>query len=269
MSRGVRELEIGQQAMHINDGWSMVVIPSKDDLVFWFIARKLDRTYGYEDAPRFTDKDAAAECERYLDVQIWHGLKFGDIWAKRSHASMTVLQEGVFEKWSCGRVVCIGDSIHKMTVNLGQGANCAMEDVAVLSNLLHERLGQKEKGKPSGQEVEALLRRFNKIHLPRVVEICGMAAMTARIHSRDGLVRKIIGRYGMPYLGFLFEARPFGMIAGAASLDFIPLPRSEFFGWEKYNLKNKKSSIRPWFVLSCLPFLLIMTWGYTTNSMSM
>lgn len=115
MSSGPSELEPGQQVMRINDGWTLVVIPSINDVTFWFIVRKLDKKYRYADAPRYTKEDATLACEQYVDVPVWKGVRFGDIWERRTSFNMTALQESVFETWSHGRVVCIGDSIHKVS----------------------------------------------------------------------------------------------------------------------------------------------------------
>lgn len=125
-----------------------------------------------------------------------------------------------------------------MTINFGQGANCAIEDVAVLSNLIHELLLENKGMKPTFRDIEVLLRRFNRMHLSRVSDIFNMSWLVARVHAQDGLLRKIIGRYVMPYFGGRFNSRPFKMIADAAALDFLPLPRSSFPGWKMYKSKE-------------------------------
>ncbi|KAK6215655.1 FAD binding domain-containing protein [Colletotrichum tabaci] len=255
ISRGPSGLKAGEQIMRMYDGRTLVVIPSKDDVVFWFLSRKLDRKYKYSEAPRFTLEDAAAECAELADAPLGNDVRFGDVWKIRQTFNMVVLEENLLRTWSFGRVLCIGDSIHKMTVNLGQGANCAIEDVAILTNLLSQCLGSKREAKPSGQELDALLRRFNDIHLSRVSHIYDTSWLIARVHARDGFVRKIIGRYVMPYFGHKFESRPFNMIANAAALEFLPLPRSSFPGWEKYKSKENKSG--SWAVVSRSVLLLV------------
>lgn len=143
-----------------------------------------------------------------------------------------------------------------MTINLGQGANCAIEDVAVLSNLLRDFLAKKESTKPTYQELEGLLRHFNRVHLSRVAQIYAMSRTVSRVHAQDGLLRAIIGRYLMPCFAGRFESRPFNMIADAAALDFIPLPRSSFPGWKRY--RSKRSAIGFWTMTAPLLLLLIM-----------
>ena len=100
--------------MRIYNGRTLVVIPSQDELVFWFLVQKLDRKYKYGDAPRFTHEDAAARCLQLTDVQIAEDVRFGDIWRKREVVNMVALEENYFRTWSFGRLVCIGDSMHKV-----------------------------------------------------------------------------------------------------------------------------------------------------------
>lgn len=114
ISSGIRGLNTGGQVLHINSGWTLVAIPSKEGEVFWFIVKKLDQEYRYSNAPRFTSEDAAAECLHLADVPMWENLRFGDLWQKRRNFNMTVMHENVFQTWYCDRLVCIGDSIHKV-----------------------------------------------------------------------------------------------------------------------------------------------------------
>ncbi|EKJ68992.1 hypothetical protein FPSE_10836 [Fusarium pseudograminearum CS3096] len=192
--QGLSGLSVGQQVMRIYNGRTLLVVPSKDELVFWFLSQKLDRKYEYSNAPRFTLEDAAAQCLQVADAPIADGIQFQDIWKMRQAFNMVSLEENLFKTWSFGPIVCIGDSMHKMTINFGQGANCAIEDVAVLSNLIHALLLENKGMKPTSRDIEVLLRRFNRIHLSRVSHIFNMSWLVARVHAQDGWLRKIIGR---------------------------------------------------------------------------
>lgn len=101
-----------------------------------------------------------------------------------------------------------------------------------------------------------MLRHFNLTRLPRVTHICSMSRMITRVHAREVLTRKIMVRYAMPYFGERFERRPFGMIADAAALDSVPLPRASFPGWKKY--ASRPSRLASWAVASQFLLLLLM-----------
>ncbi|RDA95877.1 hypothetical protein CP533_5188 [Ophiocordyceps camponoti-saundersi (nom. inval.)] len=235
ISAAVDGLKPGTQLMNMGNERSLMLVPSKE-VVFWFSVQKLDRRYGSDETPRFTSDEAVALCSRLADTRLTEDACFGDVWEKRKVFNMVALEEGVVRNWSFGRVVCIGDSIHKMGINLGQGANCAIEDVAVLTNLLRESLTTK---KPSNKDLENLLRRFQHVRYPRVSRISNVSWTVVRVHARDGLIMKMIGRYLMPYLGERLDGQALRLIEGAAALDFLPLPRDSFPGWKKHEACNE------------------------------
>ncbi|KAM0401885.1 hypothetical protein ACHAQC_002582 [Fusarium culmorum] len=111
---GLSGLRVGQQVMRIYNGRTLLVVPSKDELVFWFLSQKLDRKYDYSNAPRFTLEDAAAQCLQVADAPIADGIQFQDIWKTRQAFNMVSLEENLFKTWSFGPIVCIGDSMHKV-----------------------------------------------------------------------------------------------------------------------------------------------------------
>ncbi|HKW39562.1 MAG TPA: FAD-dependent monooxygenase [Burkholderiales bacterium] len=49
---------------------------------------------------------------------------------------VTEIEELTLERWTWGRAVLLGDAVHAMTPNIGQGAGMAMEDAAVLAEEL-------------------------------------------------------------------------------------------------------------------------------------
>ncbi|KAG0067400.1 hypothetical protein BGZ90_001006 [Linnemannia elongata] len=51
--------------------------------------------------------------------------------------SKVMLEEKVFDTWSHGRIVLLGDACHKMTPSAAQGAMVAMHDAAALANLIY------------------------------------------------------------------------------------------------------------------------------------
>ncbi|KAF8931283.1 hypothetical protein BGZ58_007715 [Dissophora ornata] len=67
------------------------------------------------------------------------GLKMDDLiqHTARDKISKVMLEEKLFETWSYGRVVLLGDACHKMHPSAGLGAVAAIQDAAVLSDLLY------------------------------------------------------------------------------------------------------------------------------------
>lgn len=114
ISTGVSGLKTGEQILRIYKGRTLMVIPSRDGLVFWFLIQKLDRKYKYGDAPRFTSEQATIQCLQLADAPIGNGIQFGQVWQNRQTFNMVALEENVFQTWSFGRVICIGDSMHKV-----------------------------------------------------------------------------------------------------------------------------------------------------------
>ncbi|RDA88612.1 hypothetical protein CP532_5879 [Ophiocordyceps camponoti-leonardi (nom. inval.)] len=226
ISSGVENLKPGTQILHMDNGRTLMLVPSRDQVVFWFCIQKLDRRYENGETPRFTSDEAVALCSQLADIRLTEKACFRDVWEKREVFNMVAIEEGVVRTWSFGRVVCIGDR-----------ANCAIEDAAVLTNLLHKSLLTK---KPTIKEVENLLRRFNQIHYQRVARISDASWAVVRIHARDGLIMKFIGRYLMPYMGGkkAQDARAFKLIGDAAALNFLPLPRHSYPGWKKQGARS-------------------------------
>ncbi|KIL84122.1 hypothetical protein FAVG1_12699 [Fusarium avenaceum] len=114
VSRALSGLRAGEQVMRVYNGRTLVVIPYKDELIFWFLVQKLDQTYEYSNAPRFTLEDAATQCLQVADSVIADGIQFKDVWKTRQAFNMVSLEENLFKTWSFGPVVCIGDSMHKV-----------------------------------------------------------------------------------------------------------------------------------------------------------
>ena len=70
---------------------------------------------------------------------------------------LTAIEELWLERWAQGRAVLLGDAVHAMTPNIGQGAGMAMEDAAVLAEEL-----------ATASEPQAALESYARRRRPRV-----------------------------------------------------------------------------------------------------
>lgn len=115
ISSAVPELLKGEQVTRFYDGLTILTFHGKEGRVFWFVIQKLDKKYYYPKCPRFDKRDAEVACERLESCKVWDGATFGDLWARREVYSMMVLEENVFQHWHFGRIVCLGDSMLKVS----------------------------------------------------------------------------------------------------------------------------------------------------------
>ncbi|GIK01937.1 hypothetical protein Aspvir_005978 [Aspergillus viridinutans] len=261
ISSAVPGFEAGEHVASLNNKRSFLTFPGSHDRTFWFLIWKLDRKYVYADGdmPRFTAADTASVVERYAQDIIWGEVTFRDLWDRRTRHNTTVLEENVFDTWHHKRIVCIGDSIHKMAPNTGQGANCAIEDAASLANLLHEFLISNQVGKPSTEQLDERLRQYTAERNRRVDKIYSIARTVVRLHARDTFYLRFFGRYVLPYAGDMPARAASKAIKDAPKLDFIPVSARVASGWNEDGTAGGSIMIR---VVLGLIFVLGATWTW-------
>ncbi|KAL4931768.1 FAD-dependent monooxygenase spyC [Aspergillus undulatus] len=241
ISDSVPDLQPGEQVASLNEGRSFLTFPGQDGRVFWFLLMKLERQYSYSAAPRWSPIDIEKTAKRFANDKIWNGIQFGDLWQRRQVVGITNLEENVFRTWHHGRIVCIGDSMHKMAPNTGQGANCAVEDAAALASTIYDTI--QRDGNPSSAEMKSLLHSFNKIRLARVQEIYKSARLVVRLHARESFLLRLIGRYYLPYSGDLPADTASRVIAGGVQLSFLAPSKRSGPGWEEYRARKGTSHV--------------------------
>jgi len=89
----------------------------------------------------------------------------------------TEVEELAQERWARGRAVLLGDSVHAMTPNIGQGAGMAMEDAAVLAEELASAPG-----------VEAALDGYVRRRQPRVQTIVRVSREVGTEGQMSGII---------------------------------------------------------------------------------
>ncbi|KAG1671989.1 hypothetical protein FOA52_013362 [Chlamydomonas sp. UWO 241] len=123
-----------------------------------------------------------------------------------------ILRRDIFDrapvfKWSEGRTVLLGDSVHAMQPNLGQGGCMAIEDAYELANNLADGM-DRAGGQPARLDVPRVFAEYQSHRMPRASAIHGMAGMAAFMAST--------------YKAYLGEGLP-GALGGLVKLK-IPHP---------------------------------------------
>ncbi|KAK6062778.1 FAD binding domain-containing protein [Seiridium cupressi] len=134
----------------------------------------------------YTMDDQEQLAARFADMHVLPGLTFGDVWPTRTACGMADQLEGVLPHWHLtpaagGRVVLAGDAVHRFTPNFGWGYNSGVNDVAVLTSLLHSEVVQKVDAPPPS--AETLDNIFARYQTARKVDddVANISAASARV----------------------------------------------------------------------------------------
>ncbi|KAJ0421154.1 hypothetical protein BJY00DRAFT_323394 [Aspergillus carlsbadensis] len=198
LSTSIPGLTTGEQIIRSYNGFAIFVFCGKDGELGWFVTEKLDRRYTYPDRPVYTQEDALAYCKSLSGVQVWGGITFGAVFQARTSFSHALVDEHVFSTWNAGRVVCLGDSVVKISPNSGLGASLGMECAAALTNKLHALLSStkaKPNSKPSAGAIETLLNEYTRAQHSRARMIGFASYRVIRLHARDGWFNALIGGF--------------------------------------------------------------------------
>lgn len=198
-------------------------------LVFWFLFVKSDRVTKTPNTPRFTEEQTLATIAKYGDHALGPGYTFKDLWNSRVKADMVALEEGVLQTgWnSGGRVVLLGDSVHKATVNPGLGGNLAVEGAVHLLNELVPLLrGCEEDGarKPTSAELAAALDEYERRQRPHADLVVSMSGYVTRYEAMDTWWLRALRR-ASPWVSDGMKAGGFARYINEAPwLNFLPNP---------------------------------------------
>ncbi|KAL4946754.1 hypothetical protein BDV06DRAFT_229653 [Aspergillus oleicola] len=217
-------LEPGINHRTFTEGWSFLESTSKEGRVYWFLFKKLDRKYSASEIPRFDQAIVDQYVEPYLKKPISNIVSFRDIYSRAIAKTLLPLEEACYKHWAIGRLVCVGDSVHKMTPNLGQGGNSAIESAASLANSLVSLLESSSDTKPSVTELHACLQTWQEKRRPRAQNIFDQANTLTRLEAVDTFSDKVKAHYLLPYLEDYLTRKMSKTIAGAAKVDYLPEP---------------------------------------------
>jgi hypothetical protein len=96
-------------------GYSYLIASGPNHRIYWFLFKKLtSRVYGIDKIPRYTEAERDELAAAHADDALNKQLRFGELYANRTTATLQALPEVVFSKWHYGRVITIGDAAHKV-----------------------------------------------------------------------------------------------------------------------------------------------------------
>jgi 2-polyprenyl-6-methoxyphenol hydroxylase-like FAD-dependent oxidoreductase len=168
---------------------------------YYFLIEKLDKVYQWVDIPHYNKEDAIQYAQKWKGWKVRPDIDVNEIFQHSTSFGLAVLEEGKFNLWTWGRIVCVGDAIHKMALNIGTGGNAAIESVAVLANELTSLLQTCNGDLPTEYQIESCFQAYQKRREPRANLIVDIAGEITRMEAMDGPHHRLIVNYFLPYLG--------------------------------------------------------------------
>ncbi|GAM91086.1 hypothetical protein ANO11243_091330 [Dothideomycetidae sp. 11243] len=197
---------------------------AKGEKVYWFMVEKLDRVYKTSEIPQYTKEDTERFAKEVADWKLTPITTFGDLFQNVESHTLVCLEEAHYQQWAYDRLVCCGDSMHKVTPNAGAGGNAAIESAAAIANEL-KRLVDGLVGIPSADELQKALQKYQDIRRDRSVAICKSANDLTRIHALKTPLDKLMAYHVVPRAGDVLFDMISDMQVGAVMLDYLPPPK--------------------------------------------
>lgn len=116
--------------------------------------------------------------------------------------------------------------MEKMTPNIAQGANTAIEHAAVLANTLHQIFErQRTQGeKLQESEISNALGELCQRHYSRLRFINQSSRFITRMHARQGRMWSFFGRYIFPWIESPMILFVIAMASQNPTIEYLPAP---------------------------------------------
>jgi FAD dependent monooxygenase len=131
--------------------------------------------------PNLEEQEEVAQ--RFKDIKFTESLTMEDLWKGKTRSGLLNVEEGILDKWHAGRIVLVGDSAHKMTADLGIGANMAIESAVVLSNILQRSLASNPNRHFTTDELSTLFQEYQSKRHPRAKAYVTLSGSVTRMRS--------------------------------------------------------------------------------------
>lgn len=108
--------DFGIGDIHIchSNGFSVFMATTSDTL-YWAVFVKDEMRTRWPVNTRYTDKDEEVVAEQIMSTPVTETIIFGNLWYSRSSSGLVPVEEGVLKNWHSGRIVLIGDAVHKVS----------------------------------------------------------------------------------------------------------------------------------------------------------
>lgn len=122
IAKDIPNYVLGEQNVVRARGYTIFAVSGPEDRVYWFFCQRLPTPLYGKNIRKYTKDDEAKFARDVSDFKITDTLTFGHLYENRLSSALTPLHEVVVEKWFFQRIICLGDSVHKVRCLLTKGS---------------------------------------------------------------------------------------------------------------------------------------------------
>ncbi|KAF9095908.1 hypothetical protein BGX29_008832 [Mortierella sp. GBA35] len=173
--------------------------PTAQNTICWMVLHHLDSTTNKaveEERARNSENSewgpnaAQVMCDRTRNFPISFGdstMTLADMYDQtpKDLISKVILEEKIFETWSAGRTVLLGDACHKLNLAGGQGAFTATQDALALANLFYALPSN------TNAEIEKTFSEYRAERYPAAVEAFSASQMLSKLMGKNFVSKEI------------------------------------------------------------------------------
>ncbi|KAL1796520.1 hypothetical protein ACET3X_005060 [Alternaria dauci] len=194
---------------------------TQQEKVYWGITFK-DEAHLPEKRNKATEADIEAVARNFADQPVTEKIKVGDLWETNIRSGLLTVEEGILSKWYAGRIVLVGDSAHKMTADIGMGANMAIESAVYLCNILHREFGATPTRNTNNAELAALFTEYQAGRHERASAFVRTSGQVTRMNSYQTYLGRLFVGYLAPYILPLQRKATARTLAKGPKVEYAP-----------------------------------------------
>ncbi|KAF2031324.1 FAD/NAD(P)-binding domain-containing protein [Setomelanomma holmii] len=218
-----------------------------------------------------SEEEVEEVAQRFKDIKFGESLAFHGLWKNKTRSGLVNIEEGILDKWHAGRIVLVGDSAHKMTADIGVGANMAVESAVVLANTLQSFLSKNSTTyHPSNSELTSLFQTYQDKRYERAKIFMTLSGGVTRMRSYQSLWKKFFVTR-IATLPFMQKMQGEKMMAGFAKgpkLEYVETRtiNEDADGWKLANEEGNGNGWLAYAVLTSavgvgLSYMAVLKWG--------
>jgi len=226
VAKDVSEIPVGESVRAYNNHRSYFYqqgCESTGELYWWLCVKNDKKVKGT--IRGFTAEVKQTMVDKYKNDKVWQNLTFGDLYNKSIYSAVVPLEEYVLEKCFYKNILLTGDSFRKLHPVTGQGANSAMEESAMIADILWDLRDRKKLHDPTS--FQNAFSEFQKARYSRLTALLENAHLVQRLESFDDGVLKFLALHLIPKLPFMVAFMPElgASFAASRTLQHFPPPR--------------------------------------------